>query len=471
MAERLSIGRGVLGLLDRGAQRAADRVLNALQDLADDDEDNGSDTDEPSDGDEPVGRYGVDGRRGFDAARAAVGARAGAGADATADAAWPRAPSPIKRSTVPPDAAADAPHVDERVASPPPDAGGGDAPAVAHGASAGADEVSLSEASAVEAAVRRAQRALLTEWSGAQFAAETALTTEIGALEFELDLEREIRRGLSAREASWAALHDRLRIEAAQREADAARREGASADALRDEVVALRARALAQQAALRERDLMLDELASSAAQGDAVTWRARAELAQSEVAELKARARALADEHEPELARARLERADALARVRALEADLEGVRAVARGAEGQLARLSGALHLHVAEADELAGRLREAEARLANAVDRQVARSWVVNFVESAAARGGLSAQGAGARRRELLEMMAAWWDFTAEDRIRVGLVGTADALLDPRESLGERWGQFLDRESEGGGGSVWHAPPAPRLDRSTTRG
>lgn len=471
------------GLLASG-KRAAAGVRDALQDLADDDDDDERD-DEASGAEDDDGvvaslfRSRAEVRNGgIDKSAADRTIRA----DAAAPQALPelhrlvesQAQPPLSESALAaldakPSSAADAftpaDEVEARAAT--------ERATEAHEATAErvadpmAPEQATAIAAAVDAAVRRAERRLLGEWSGLQFAVESALSAELAALEEELSIEREMRLAVCAREASWAAANDRLRLEAAQRDADAAVREAERGEALRAELVRLRDKVGAQAAQLQERERLLDDLAAAAEQGDAVTWRARAELAQSEVSQLKARLRAMAAEHEPQLQRATAERDEATATAQALAQQLEEARAVARGAEGQLSRLSGALQLHVAEADELAAKLREAHSRLALSVDRQVARSWVVTFVENYASRSS-SHQGY-ARQRELLEMMAAWWSFSAEDRIRVGLAETTDALHTPNESLGERWTKFLHREADGIDGALANGSPAPRLDRSAS--
>jgi len=210
-------------------------------------------------------------------------------------------------------------------------------------------------------------------------------------------------------------------------------REEHNGTALRAEVILLRERCHAQQTQLSLRERMLDDLAASAGSGDAVTWRAKAELAQHDVVQLRAQLRARELEHQPVLERAIAERDTALDRGVELAKEMDQVRLIARASEGQLSRLSGALQLHVAEAEELASKLSDAHRRLGASIDRQVARSWVVNFVENYAG----ASRSPTASQRELLEMMAAWWLFSAEDRIRVGLDETSDALHTPHESLG----------------------------------
>lgn len=405
---RLSIGRGVLGLLDRGAQRAAEGVLNALHDLADDDAsyEDASYEDASDDGADSEGSLGPRLAPRLPSSQAA--------ALAPAQAAAPSEPS---RATVAPAAlAAAAPAAED----PPP--------------------------ASAEEAVRAAERRLLGEWSGLQFAVESTLAVELAGLEAELSVEREMRGALCAREAEWAGRCDQLRTEAAQREAEAARAADASAEARRAEVGALRARVGGLQAQLGERERMLDELNAQAGHGDVTTWRARAELSQGEAAQLRARLGRLEAEHVPRLQRARAERDEALEAARLLGAQLAEARGAALGAEGQLSRLSGALQLHVAQADELGAQLAAAEERLRGCVDRQVARSWVVTFLEHSSRRGG------SARQKELLGLMAEWWAFSPEDKMRAGLAPSADALHTPHESLGERWSEFLHREAEAAG-------------------
>lgn len=314
---------------------------------------------------------------------------------------------------------------------------------------------------AVDDAVRRAQRRLLQEWSGMQFTVESTLAAELAELEAECATEREVRAAVVEREASWAAANDRLRHEAAQREA-------AARDAMSGELDELRGRVVSLQEQLRARDRMLDDLnllggGSGAGSGgaggaggdgeDGVTWRARAELAQAEAASLRERARALEVSHAPALAAARAERDASQQRCATLERELEQAQLIARGAEGQLARLSSALQVHVAEADEQRAALRAATRRAGDAIDRRVARSWVVTFVEHAHTP----------RRNEILELMANWWEFTAEDRVRVGLDETNDALYTPNESIADRWVKFLNAEADGAEAGGPAARPRPQ--------
>jgi hypothetical protein len=235
----------------------------------------------------------------------------------------------------------------------------------------------------------------------------------------------------------------------------------ADADGLRAELAALRERAAAQQLQLQLRERMLDDLSSAAGAADeAVTWRARAELAQAESAQLRAKLGEQREQHAPALAAARADADAAAARADALARELDGVRANGAAVEGQISRLSTALQLHVAEADELSAKLADARLQLRGSVDRQVARSWVVNFVENYAPG---SAAG-----HELLEMMAGWWEMTAEDRIRVGLAETTDALHTPNETIAERWVKFLNRGAED---AIGFAEPGAKLaDSSASR-
>ena len=65
-------------------------------------------------------------------------------------------------------------------------------------------------------------------------------------------------------------------------------------------------------------------------------------------------------------------------------------------------------------------------------MDKASARSWVVNFVEATTGGGGGIGGGSGggsslagsssSHAAELLNLMAEWWEFSKEDRQRVGL-------------------------------------------------
>ena len=58
----------------------------------------------------------------------------------------------------------------------------------------------------------------------------------------------------------------------------------------------------------------------------------------------------------------------------------------------------------VEETVELQAKLRRCQEGQADLVDKSVARSWIVNFVEHAE------------RRKEMLALMAEWWGLTEAD-------------------------------------------------------
>jgi multidrug efflux pump subunit AcrA (membrane-fusion protein) len=76
---------------------------------------------------------------------------------------------------------------------------------------------------------------------------------------------------------------------------------------------------------------------------------------------------------------------------------------VVRALQGQLVRLSEGFNKQVEEVFALQQQLQAAKA---SSVDKAIARSWVVNYVES----------GNTARGDEMLQLMAEWWDFSEAD-------------------------------------------------------
>ena len=94
------------------------------------------------------------------------------------------------------------------------------------------------------------------------------------------------------------------------------------------------------------------------------------------------------------------------------------------------------------EALSLQQQLDSAKAAARSSVDKAVARSWIVNFVEC---------EASDARRDELLLLMAEWWDFAEADLLRLGMLDTAPPRPDlpPDASLSDAFANFLDREVE----------------------
>ena len=84
--------------------------------------------------------------------------------------------------------------------------------------------------------------------------------------------------------------------------------------------------------------------------------------------------------------------------------------AVQKHMEAQVVRLSEAFNRQVEERDDLQSHLEAAEMKARQMVEKGVARSWVVNFVENRE------------RRPEFLRLMASWWEFSEGDLLRVGL-------------------------------------------------
>ena len=83
-------------------------------------------------------------------------------------------------------------------------------------------------------------------------------------------------------------------------------------------------------------------------------------------------------------------------------------------------------------------------------VEKGVARSWLVNFVENSE------------RRPEFLRLMASWWEFSEGDLIRVGLAEELppEPGLSPDATLTEAFAHFLERHE----GEDAELPLPPRV-------
>ena len=83
-------------------------------------------------------------------------------------------------------------------------------------------------------------------------------------------------------------------------------------------------------------------------------------------------------------------------------------------------------------------------------VEKGVARSWLVNFVENRE------------RRPEFLRLMASWWEFSEGDLIRVGLAEELppEPGLSPDATLTEAFAHFLERHE----GEDAELPLPPRV-------
>ena len=116
-------------------------------------------------------------------------------------------------------------------------------------------------------------------------------------------------------------------------------------------------------------------------------------------------------------------------------------------------RLSEAFNRQVEERDDLQSDLEAAEMKRRQMVEKGVARSWVVNFVENRE------------RRPEFLRLMAAWWEFSEGDLIRVGLAEELppEPGLSPDATLTEAFAHFLERHE----GEDAELPLPPRASPS----
>lgn len=143
---------------------------------------------------------------------------------------------------------------------------------------------------------------------------------------------------------------------------------------------------------------------------------------------------------------------EAEAALAAAEAKAERAEVARRQMEAQLVRLSEGFNRQVEEVAELHTKVERARAAARGMVEKEVARSWIVNFVENTGRRG------------ELLRLMASWWDFSEGDLLRCGLLDEPPPPVDvgPDAGITEQFAAFLDREG--------HSGDSPRNSPSTSR-
>ena len=116
-------------------------------------------------------------------------------------------------------------------------------------------------------------------------------------------------------------------------------------------------------------------------------------------------------QHEPKLRRESSRADEAEAALAAAEAKAARAEVARRQMEAQLVRLSEGFNRQVEEVAELHTKVERARAAARGMVEKEVARSWIVNFVENTGRRG------------ELLRLMASWWEFSEGDLLRCGLL------------------------------------------------
>ena len=171
--------------------------------------------------------------------------------------------------------------------------------------------------------------------------------------------------------------------------------------------------------------------------------RALAAMAQSE--HRAAEARRLHDElrelklsHAAELLRTETKVAEAEAALASQQQSTAAHESVVRALQGQLVRLSEGFNKQVEEVFALQQQLQAAKA---STVDKAIARSWVVNYVES----------GNTARGDEMLQLMAEWWDFSEADMQRVGLTNAPHPEREYRSGLSwsDAFATFLDDQAK----------------------
>ena len=235
-----------------------------------------------------------------------------------------------------------------------------------------------------------------------------------------------------------------LQAEQAQHAAvAAAQQQSAAAVAALEEQLAVLSEEAAQREALADAYGADREVAE--AEQRAMEAHVRAEHKEAELARLRRERDVERDEHAAALRREERKREAAEAAAAAAEQRVATSEGAARQLEGQLVRLSEGFNKQVEECCALQERLRAAKAA---AVDKATARSWLVTFVE----KGGAGSE----HGEEMLRLMAAWWEFSPEDRQRVGLLrdrphpDRESALhVSPDASLVDAFANFLDEQAE----------------------
>ena len=298
----------------------------------------------------------------------------------------------------------------------------------------------------------RAQVKLLSHIGGPvvdprQEAMLTCLSTEVAHL--EQTVERARLRGTLEREELamrcdelGRALEQRiLQAERVQHEAEAAaRHQSADTIANLEEQLAVAVEDLARREALADAygaDAELEEAEARVHEARAVSER-EAEQARALRDEMERLRASHAEELQGAARRAEQSQAEAAEAAKTLQAK----ESVVASLQAQLVRLSEGFNKQVEEVYALQGKLEQSKA---TSIDKALARSWVVNFVE----------QGRGAHGDALLQLMADWWEFSDEDRQRVGLADTAHPSVEaalygapPSLSLADSFKDFLDAES-----------------------
>ena len=291
------------------------------------------------------------------------------------------------------------------------------------------------------------------------------LAAEVKSLEGAIDLVRlqgsVEREELALRcEELGRALEQRvLQAERAQHDAVAQARQSSRAqvDALEEQLAQL-AEELAQKEALSE---LYGASAHQAAAAElAAQWEHKFDRSERECARLRQELETERAEHGEALAAAEAKAAEHAAEAESRKSAVAGAASVKAQLESQLVRLSEGFNKQV---EEVLAVQKVLQATRESTVDKASARSWVVNFVEATThggagiggGSGGSSLAGSSSSHAaELLNLMAEWWEFSKEDRQRVGLSNDLHPSIEaklatPTEgSLTEAFASFLDDEA-----------------------
>ena len=239
------------------------------------------------------------------------------------------------------------------------------------------------------------------------------------------------------------ALEQRV-LQAEQKQAAAvaaAQQQSAAAVAALEEQLTAMTEEAARREALAEAYGADSELAE--AERRAIEAVARCEHKAAQVERLHAELEEAHKQHATQLGNVEAKAAEATAAAAGVAQQLAAKDDTLRQMEGQLVRLSEGFNKQVEEVVALQRALKNAKT---STVDKAMARSWLVTYVEA----------GGGEHGEELLQLMAESWEFTKEDLTRVGLAGGPHPdrecqLPGPNASLAEAFASFLELDDDDG--------------------
>lgn len=261
--------------------------------------------------------------------------------------------------------------------------------------------------------------------------------------------EDAVLRGALEQEATRSHCND-LTVALQEQAAISQRQQAAAVADSRQQMAAalgeMEEQVLRMQEELARRDALQDDFGSEAELAEqarqVAEWAARCRLKEAEVARLRDEGEAAQRQFEPQLRRQRARADEAEAALAAAQKQISAQAAVQRHMEAQVVRLSEAFNRQVEERDEVQAGLEASRREQHQMVEKGVARSWIINFVENVD------------HRHEFLQLMANWWEFSEEDLLRVGLADDQPPQpdLSPDATLTEAFANYLERRASSDG-------------------